>query len=60
MELFFEVHGREPVDLTSWPANILADLTRHQIPADDQRAIHESAVETAARYVRSASPLARD
>jgi hypothetical protein len=58
VELFFEVHGREPADLGAWPANILADLSRHEIPPDSQNGIRESAVQTAVRYVRSSSPLA--
>jgi hypothetical protein len=58
VELFFEVHGQEPEDLMAWPVNILADLRRHQIPPEDRRAICERAVETAARYIRSSSPLA--
>ena len=59
VELFFEVHGRAPVDdPAAWPANILADLSRHQIPAQDMDTIRQSAVATAVRYIRSASPLA--
>jgi hypothetical protein len=58
VELFFEVHGHQPDDLGSWPANILADLSRHRISPDDRRAIGERAVSTAAGYITSASPLA--
>ncbi|WP_327006608.1 hypothetical protein OHA72_04615 [Dactylosporangium sp. NBC_01737] len=58
VELFFEVHGRQPDDIEAWPANILADLSRHRIPADDRSTINVRAVRTATGYIRDSSPLA--
>jgi hypothetical protein len=58
LELFFEVHGRQPPDLDSWPQNILADLERHRIPLSERFVIQEQAVELAVKYVTTRSPLA--
>ncbi|WFE56937.1 hypothetical protein [Micromonospora sp. WMMD712] len=53
VELFFEVNGRRPDDITSWPVNILAGLRHRRTPAADRHAICESAVQIAARRLRS-------
>src|SRR5262249_8603624 len=58
LELFFEVNGRQPDDVTSWPAAILAGLRLRRIPSVDWDSICGRAVETAVGYVRSSSSLA--
>jgi hypothetical protein len=58
LRAFFEVHGRQPDDVGSWPANIMADLHRHRIPAQDRRRIYDQAADTAVTLIRSSSPLA--
>ncbi|HEV3172478.1 MAG TPA: hypothetical protein VGZ32_19185 [Actinocrinis sp.] len=58
VELFFEVHGRTPTQVTSWPAGILADLHRHGISAQDRSVIRDRAAVRAIEYIASRSPLA--
>ncbi|GAA4572577.1 hypothetical protein GCM10023176_35800 [Micromonospora coerulea] len=55
VELFLEVNGRQPEDIASWPVNILAGLILRQTPMADRHAICESAVQIAARRLRSSS-----
>ena len=58
VELFFEVHGRAPADVSAWPGAILADLHRHSVPAAVQKAICDLAAARAIGYVVAHSPLA--
>ena len=58
VELFFEVHGRAPADVSAWPEAILADLHRHGIPAAVRQTIGELAAARAIGYVAGRSPLA--
>jgi len=58
VELFFEVHGRAPADVSAWPGAILADLRRHDIPAAVRQAICELAATRAIGYIAGHSPLA--
>ncbi|GAB3076835.1 hypothetical protein [Micromonospora schwarzwaldensis] len=55
VELFLEVNGRPPEDVTAWPVNILAGLVLRRTPAADRHAICERAVQIAARRLRSSS-----
>lgn len=55
VELFLEVNGRRPDDVTSWPVNILAGLVHRRTPAADRHSLCESAVQIAARRLRSSS-----
>ena len=52
VELFFEVNGRQPDDVASWPVNILAGLRLRRTPADDWHAICERAVQVAVRRLK--------
>jgi hypothetical protein len=52
------VRGREPDELASWPAKILADLSRHEVRLESRNGMCDGAVETAVEYIRSASRLA--
>jgi hypothetical protein len=40
------VRGREPDELASWPAKILADLSRHEVPPESRNGMCDGAVET--------------
>ncbi|WP_110561801.1 hypothetical protein [Micromonospora arborensis] len=55
VELFLEVNGSKPESITSWPVNILAGLSLRRIPTADRHAMCESAVQIAARRLRSTS-----
>lgn len=58
VELFFEVHGRPPAELTSWPLAILEDLYRHGVGATVVTPLAERAVTRAAELVQERSTLA--
>jgi hypothetical protein len=58
VELFFEVHGRPPAGVTSWPLAILLDLRRHGVDATGAAPLVERAVPRAAEFVRERSTLA--
>ncbi|MER5456079.1 hypothetical protein ABT008_14970 [Micromonospora sp. NPDC002389] len=55
LELFLEVNGTPPTDVSTWPVNILAGLRLRRTPSDDYRSICESAVDAAVRRIRSSS-----
>lgn len=54
VELFLEVNGTEPSDVTSWPVTILAGLMLRRIPVADRHAMCERAVQIAGRRLRAA------
>jgi hypothetical protein len=58
LELFFEVNGRQPDDIESWPVNILAGLKMRKLESGDLHGIYERAVQTAVKFVQSSSSLA--
>ena len=58
VQLFFEVHGRQPAEITSWPLAILQDLRRHGLDATKAASLVERAVPRAAEFVRERSTLA--
>jgi hypothetical protein len=58
LDLFLEVNGRQPDDVASWPASILAGLRFRRISPEHWQSICERAVETAIRFVQSSSSLA--
>ena len=55
VELFLEVNGTQPSEVTSWPVNILAGLILRRTPAADRHSICERAVQIAARRLRASS-----
>lgn len=58
VELFYEVHGRQPAESASWPLAILEDLRRHGLDATTAAPIVERALPRAAKLVRERSTLA--
>lgn len=58
VELFLEVHGRQPAEITSWPLVILEDLRRHGLDAARAAPLVDRALPRAAKFVRERSTLA--
>lgn len=58
VELFFEVHGREPADLGEWIVNIAQDLHRHDLDAEQVSTVVDRACRRAVEFIDSGSSLA--